>query len=300
VKTHHLFILSAAITACAGTFAPRALAWGDEGHRVIALIADHYLEPGVKKKVDAMLAADTDTLTKHDIASEAIWAETYRNFDKAKTQAEYADRETWHSLKLELSNPDIDAACDNHPPLPAGTPASRGPAACSLDKIDQFTKELSDRATAPAEKLLALKYLLNLVADLHQPMYVSDDNNQGGDAVKVVGGGADPGTLRHYWDSDFIDNLGDDPKAIADDLADGVRQSKAYDRMAAGAPVDWAKEAFALAKDHAYGKLPPRKADGTYDLPPDYVTDAIETIRVQMARAGVRLAAVLNRALGKT
>ena len=128
-------------------------------------------------------------------------------------------------------------------------------------------------------------------------MYVSDDNNQGGDAVKVVGGGADPGTLRHYWDSDFIDNLGDDPNAIADDLADGVRQSKTYDRMAAGTPVDWAKETFTLAKDHAYGKLPAKKADGSYDLPPDYVTDAIETIRVQMARAGVRLAAVLNHAL---
>jgi hypothetical protein len=297
VKTLNLIVLSATIAAGVGLHAPSALAWGEEGHRVIALIAEHYLQPAAKQKVDAMLAADTDTLTKHDIASEALWAETYRNFDKAKTQAEYADHETWHSLKLELGHPDIDAACDHHPALPVGTPASRGPAACSLDKIDQFTQELSDKATAPAEKLLALKYLLNLVADLHQPMYVSDDNNQGGDAVKVVGGGADPGTLRHYWDSDFIDNLGDDPKAIADDLADGVRQSKTYDHMAAGTPADWAKETFAIAKDHAYGKLPPKKADGSYELPPDYVTDAIETIRVQMARAGIRLAAVLNHAL---
>jgi hypothetical protein len=110
VKTQHLIVLSAAILACVGLRAPSALAWGEEGHRVIALIADHYLTPEVKQKVDAMLAADTDTLTKHDIASEAIWAETYRNFDKAKTQADYADHETWHSLKLELGNPDIDAS----------------------------------------------------------------------------------------------------------------------------------------------------------------------------------------------
>jgi hypothetical protein len=56
-------------------------------------------------------------------------------------------------------------------------------------------------------------------------------------------------------------------------------------------------ESFGLARDVAYGKLPPRKADGSYDLPPDYVTGAIETIRLQLARAGVRLAVVLNRAL---
>ena len=50
-------------------------------------------------------------------------------------------------------------------------------------------------------------------------------------------------------------------------------------------------------RTNAYGKLPPKKADGSYELPPDYVTDAIEVIRVQMARAGVRLAATLNHAL---
>jgi hypothetical protein len=67
--------------------------------------------------------------------------------------------------------------------------------------------------------------------------------------------------------------------------------------MSAGTPADWTKEAFALAKDTAYGKLPAKKPDGSYELSPDYVTGAIEAIRVQMARAGVRLAAVINRAL---
>jgi hypothetical protein len=48
---------------------------GDDGHGVVALIAQHYLIPAAKKQVDAMLAADTDPLTKHDIASEATWAD---------------------------------------------------------------------------------------------------------------------------------------------------------------------------------------------------------------------------------
>jgi hypothetical protein len=144
---------------------------------------------------------------------------------------------------------------------------------------------------------LALKYLLNLVGDLHQPLYASDNHNEGGENAHVSGGGSDPGTLRQYWDSEFIAYLGDDPKAIADDLADGVRQSKTFEKMSMGSPREWAFESFTLAKDHAYGKLPAKKPDGSYELPPDYVTDAIETVRLQLARAGVRLAGILNHAL---
>jgi nuclease S1 len=53
--------------------------WGDDGHKTVALIAEHYLTPAAKKQIEAMLAADTDELTKHDIASEATWADRYRD-----------------------------------------------------------------------------------------------------------------------------------------------------------------------------------------------------------------------------
>ncbi len=281
----------------AGALLPaKAFAWDEEGHKIVALIADHYLDPAVKQKVDAMLAADTDTLTQHDIASEAVWADAHRDLDRKKAQERMAVTDSWHSVKLELGHPDLKAACGEQP-LPAGALASRGPSDCAVDKVKQFTEELSSKTAPAGEKLLALKYLLNLVADLHQPLYVSDNDNAGGDKTLVSGGGAEPGTLRHYWDAEFIDYLGDDPKPIADDIADGVRQSKSFDTMSKGSPTDWTLEAFGLAKEHAYGKLPAKKSDGGYDLPPDYVTDSIETIRLQLARAGVRLAAVLNRAL---
>jgi hypothetical protein len=293
VLKHHLVPI-----LIAGALLPgKAFAWDEEGHKIVALIADHYLDPAVKQKVDAMLASDTDTLTKHDIASEAVWADAHRDLDRKKAQEHMAVTDSWHDVKLELTHPEMKAACPGEK-LPAGKPASQGPADCAIDKVNQFADELSSSAS-PAEKLLALKYLLNLVADLHQPLYVSDDDNQGGDATRVSGGGGgEPGTLRHYWDAEFIDYLGDDPKPIADDIADGVRQSKSFDKMAKGSPTDWTLEAFGLAKEHAYGKLPPKKPDGSYELPPDYVTDSIETIRLQLARAGVRLAAILNRALG--
>ncbi len=54
----------------------QAEAWGDDGHEVVAVIAEHYLTAAAKKQVDLLLAADTDPLTKHDVASEATWADT--------------------------------------------------------------------------------------------------------------------------------------------------------------------------------------------------------------------------------
>jgi hypothetical protein len=55
-----------------------AMAWGDEGHKVIALIAQALLNPIAKQRVNALLDADSDSLTAHDIASEATWADKYR------------------------------------------------------------------------------------------------------------------------------------------------------------------------------------------------------------------------------
>jgi hypothetical protein len=276
------------------------MAWDVEGHAIVALVAEHYLDPQVKQRVDAMLAADTDPLTGHGIADAANWADRYRDSDAATTRVRYDATRQWHWIDLEIDHPDLDAACFRHHGKAFALPASSGPAEdCVVDKIEAFTAELSTNSTPPAERLLALKYLLHFVGDLHQPLHASDNHDQGGSTVKVISADDPPGTLDRYWSQDFLEYLGDDPKAIADDLADGVRQSKTLTTMQAGTPVDWAWESFALARDHAYGKLPAAKPDGVRELPPAYTTDAIETIRLQLARAGVRLAAILNRALAK-
>jgi hypothetical protein len=102
-----------------------ALAWGDEAHKVVALIAKSFLEPDVREQVDALLASDTDTLTAHDIASEATWADRYKD----------AQTRSWHFVNIEIDAPNLDQACFSHPVLPPGIVASNGPAtACITDK----------------------------------------------------------------------------------------------------------------------------------------------------------------------
>src|SRR5215467_2675603 len=137
-----------ALALMANIAQPRtALAWGDDGHKVVALIAQSFLDDNARKRVNALLAADTDPLTPHDIASAATWADKLRdaNIDGARLKTRQ-----WHFVDIEITAPDLDKACFNHPALPAGTVASDGPAAdCVVDKINQFAAELASPKTDP-------------------------------------------------------------------------------------------------------------------------------------------------------
>lgn len=163
-----------------------AQAWGDDGHKTIALIAEQYLEPAVKTKIAAMLAADPDSLTSHDLASEASWADKYR--DSNNRRDHYEQTQNWHFVDLEINDPDMKVACFGRAPLPPGTLASNGPAkACIVDKITQFLAELKNPKTDFEERLIALKFLLHFVGDVHQPLHTADNHDRGSNEVKRCG-----------------------------------------------------------------------------------------------------------------
>jgi hypothetical protein len=271
-------------------------AWGDEGHEVIALIAESFLDPAVRRKVHDLLEADPDTLTEHTIAEGAIWADKYR--DSNANGARQATRQ-WHFVDIELDAPDIDAACFGHPPLPPGVPASSGPAnACVVDKINEFAAELGSPRTDPPERIVALKFLLHLVGDEHQPLHASDNHDRGGNDRRAGASGLKAGTLHHYWDTEFVEQLGPDPKQIAAALIARISANDARD-WARGGPADWAMESFRIARDHVYGRLPPPNARGSVRLSAEYVAMATRDVASQLSKAGVRLAWMLNTALGQ-
>ena len=65
---------------------------------------------------------------------------------------------------------------------------------------------------------------------------------------------------------------------------------------ASGTPEDWAWEAFAVAQEDAYGD-PPLSTAGPQHVDAGYVERAQNDVALQLSRAGVRLAYVLNRAM---
>jgi hypothetical protein len=274
-----------------------AFAWGDEGHEVIGLIADHYLEPQVRSRVQAILAGDETGLTSRDIAREATWADKYRDSDRNTTQLRYKQTRNWHFVDLELDGVNLTDACFGRPALPLGTEASRGPADdCVIDKIDEFAGELKNPMTSAQERRLALQFLLHFVGDLHQPLHASDDHDQGGNRKIVSAGGFATNTLHHDWDTEFVAQLGLNESAIAQRLIAKITDSQRA-TWCAGTAADWALESFSVSKSHTYGLLPAPSGPGHYQLPATYLTDAVAVTAEQLSKAGVRLAFVLNRAL---
>jgi hypothetical protein len=269
----------------------RVLAWGDDGHKTVALIAEHFLDPTVKIKITAILDADPDDLTPHDLASEATWADKYR--DSNNRRDHYAQTQNWHFIDLEIDDPDIKAACFARPALPPGTLASNGPAkACIVDKINQFTVELKNPKVDFEERLFALKFLLHFVGDLHQPLHTADNNDRGGNGVKVWTG-AKTQPLHAVWDTDLVWANARRPAILAQVLLMQITPAQVAS-WRTGTPEDWTWEAFAIAQQDAYG-CPP--LSGTQRLDRAYVERAKADVALQLSRAGVRLAYLLNQAL---
>ena len=289
------------VTAIAGlSIGTDAQAWGDEGHEIVAVIAYARLTPEARQRVDALLAADKDKLTAADFVSRATWADRYRDSDRFSTRTHYLATRQWHFVDIEIDAPDLDAACGQHPPLAAGTPASRGPpSACLVDKIDQFAAEWRAPGTTRHERQLALKFLLHFVGDLHQPLHAADHHDRGGNAVDVLyNKRTTPDNLHAYWDTHLVQKLGTDPRVVGAALNKKITKAKAA-AWSKGAPGTWAQETFEKARDVAYDFS--GEADDTDEhggtakrLDAVYDTRALPVVREQLSKAGVRLAAVLN------
>lgn len=292
------FFLATTLVLGLWLVAPPAWAWGYEGHQVVALVAQHYLQPEVRRRVDAILATDDSTLVRHDIASEATWADKWRDAGGDLDANGQHRTAKWHYVNLELVRPSLTWACWGHKPLPRGVAASQGPwQSCVVDKINQFQAELAAPDTSPRERLLALKFLLHLVGDLHQPLHAADDHDYGGNDVRVSGLGRRSTTLHRAWDTTFVAQLNRSPQRLADQLVARISTVERQ-RWQRGTPADWAWEAWDIARRDAYGPLPARRRGAVVKLDAAYVRQAQSDVALQLSRAGVRLAWLLNRALG--
>lgn len=96
--------LAVALAASVCLLPQSALAWGDEGHEIIALVGERFLDPAVREKIAGMLAADPDNLTAHDIASAATWADRYRDSDRRGGREHYARTRNWHFVNVVLGD----------------------------------------------------------------------------------------------------------------------------------------------------------------------------------------------------
>lgn len=290
-----------------------AKAWGAEGNRIIALVADRLLQahdPAVQKRVAAILATDKDnSWTGTDLAGEANWA----NALMEKSPEGRAATAQWHYVKLDATSPDVAKACFGQPDQPASTSAIHGPQQdCVIDKINEFARELYDPGTSAGERLMALRFLLNFTGDLHQPLAAIEHHDKSGDCVAVIAPGAKaPIRLSTYWNDALVAEAeGRNQITAADQIVAGLTAADIA-KWSSGTLEDWARKSYDVAKAVAYSyptdgiivkHAPPSRRGDTdacgaipvYRVGAAYQERAIAAVRQQLAKAGVRLAFLLR------
>lgn len=238
------------------------MAWGPEGHRLVAHLAEGMLTPAAAARVQATLGPG------ETIASMASWADDVRPSRR--------ETEPWHFVDIPIDSAGLDMQRD----------CARGD--CVLGKIAEFRRLWRDPAAGPQTRREALLFLVHFVGDMHQPLHCANHRDRGGNDVHVLFFGH-PMNLHRVWDSGLLGRLPPEDQLFRELSAAITPERRA--EWSRGTVDDWAAESFAAARRVVYGDLP---SGGEPSLGAAYEHSADPVLEQQIEKAGVRLAAILN------
>ena len=265
--------------------APKALAWGDDGHRAVGELAWRYLSPAARAAVnEALTEPGYDSL-----AEAATWPDTY-----ARRFPEYDPMKPFHWVNVDANAPSYRRERD----CPNG---------CVVPALTQFIALLASKQPelSLAERRRAIYWIAHFMGDIHQPLHVAHPDGKGGIKTLLAFFDAPDKRNAHWiWDSGLIErrplpaatrraaSTDDQPafRALADELAAGLTPARVREFQRTMSPEAIANESLGLARRYAFLKSS------------DHVDAAYERARwpivaSQLQKAGLRLAAVLDRAL---
>ena len=268
-----------------------ALAYWEFGHETVAEIAMANVKPATRARVLALLRhsalLDTPECLAATPAEASVWPDCVKKLgDRFKSTF------SWHYQDVEICQPfDLKSACKD--------------GNCAAAQIEKDVALLESGKGTTKERLTALVFLIHLVGDIHQPLHAADNHDRGGNDVIVTfhgqrlnpyGRGNRPWNLHAVWDAGMIDReLAKETTGSEEDYVQMfkfwilVRDTAA---MAAGTPIEWARESHAIADSVVYRHLPARRP---IDIGDEYEGEVHATLEGQLARAGMRLGALLNR-----
>jgi hypothetical protein len=245
-----------AVLLCAATLiSQQAHAWGEDGHRIIATLAEAQLTPAARKELNRLLALEPG----QTLASISTWADERRSPTTAP----------WHYLNFPRGD------CNYQPERDC--PDGR----CVVGAIDRQLETL--RTAADDEKrLTALKYRVHFMGDIHQPLHAGYGDDRGGNSYQLQAF-MRGSNLHAFWDSGLIKAMRQENEAIVKGLLIRPMQAGRLPFTASGV----AEESCAIvAKTGFYpGRL----------VTPEYIEQYTPVMLYQLALAGARLAQTLNR-----
>ena len=248
--------------------AQSTIAWGPDGHSIIALIADRYLQPRTRAAIKELLGDDS-------LADASNWA------DRLRDNPAY----DW-SKPLHYINVPRDASTVN-------LPRDCKDDACVVAAITTYAAVLRNRKAPREQRIEALKFLVHFVGDVHQPLHVSYADDRGGNQVRVSWFDETDWNFHAVWDSALIQrDMKGDRELMARRLAAGISSTDLRQWRSTMNPSVWANESLKITQK-LYANLPADKQLGQA-----YYDANIATVEQRLSAAGVRLSMVLNDILG--
>jgi len=242
-------------------------ALGETGHRVTGAIAELYLTQQSK-------AALANILGNESLAEISTYADEMRSspehfWQKVASPYHY----------VTVSKGEIYKATDA---------PKHGDAFFALDK---YSKIVKDPKSSKADKVLAIKMIVHLIGDLHQPLHVGNGLDRGGNSVKVNYFNLTT-NLHSVWDSKMIDAT----KLSFTELTLWLNEKISKEQLTAWSNIDpliWIKESAALRET-----IYPKSLEDS-SLGYGYRYEQLPKLKLQLQKAGVRIAAYLNNLLKK-
>ena len=232
--------------------------WGAIGHRVVGQVAMSHMSKKANKNVMAALG-------KEDVAMVSNW------MDFIKSESDKRHMNAWHYCSISDSGHYEGA-----------------PEEGDVNKmINQFVEELKTKNFSVDEQF-ALKSLIHLVGDVHQPLHVGNGTDRGGNDVKLKFFYS-KSNLHRVWDSGMIDKQQLSYTEYAKWI--DVTTQDEVGKWQSATVINWMEESVSYR-------------ESIYDIPEDknlsykYVHDHIHQVNLRLLQAGVRLAGILNEIYG--
>jgi hypothetical protein len=263
-------MILAAVAALACLLGPApAGAWGSKAHRVVGHLAQDQLRPEAAAAVARLLAGEPDPT----LAGVAYWADEQR---EAKT-ALGKQTAGWHYLNFADASCAYVAARD----CPDGD--------CVIGAIDRQMGIVGDAARPDAERAQALKFVVHLVGDVHQPLHAGRGSDWGGNKIQLNYQG-DGWNLHSVWDRLLPARRGLDPAAHADFLRAQPPLPPDPARISDRRVADWAMESCRIVEMPGFYPNGHKLADA-------YLDAQLPLAEIRLRQAADRLADLLNDTL---
>lgn len=241
-----------------------AFAWGQTGHRVTGMIAEHYLTKRAKKEIEAILGPES-------LAEASTWPDFMRASPDPFWRKEAG---SYHYVTV--------------PPGKTYSDVGAPPEGDAVTALQKFAKTLKDPSASRQDKALALRFTVHIIGDLHQPLHVGNGEDRGGNDVKLAFYG-EPSNLHSVWDSGMIDREGLSYSELGAWIEEKITAQEAKEWLVAD-PLQWIRESGAIRET-----IYPQGSD----IGRDYSFKYIETVHERLAMGGVRIAAYLNALYSK-